>query len=112
MIANMTKSGAGPLLAVEDLRVYFRAAREPIRAVDGASFDVAAGETVALVGESGSGKSVTALSLARLVGGASYIAGGRVMFDGRDLAVLPLRDLMRPRGAAISYVFQELVQFR
>ncbi len=107
MIANMTKSGAGPLLAVEDLRVYFRAAREPIRAVDGASFDVAAGETVALVGESGSGKSVTALSLARLVGGASYIAGGRVMFDGRDLAVLPLRDLMRLRGAAISYVFQE-----
>ncbi len=107
MISNLPNSGAAPLLAVEDLRFYFRAARAPIRAVDGVSFDVAAGETVALVGESGSGKSVTALSLARLAGGAGYFAGGRVWFDGRDLVRLPPDELRRLRGAAISYVFQE-----
>ena len=107
MAALSQTSQDRPLLAVEDLRVYFRAARAPIRAVDGASFEIAPGETVALVGESGSGKSVTALSLARLVGGASYVAGGRVMFDGQDLTRLPLRDLVRLRGAAISYIFQE-----
>jgi oligopeptide/dipeptide ABC transporter ATP-binding protein len=106
-ILNSPESVAAPLLSVEDLRVYFRTEHDPIRAADGVSFNVAAGETVALVGESGSGKSVTALALTQLMGSAGYIAGGRILFDGRDLLRLPPDELRRLRGAAISYVFQD-----
>ncbi|MFN2351880.1 MAG: ATP-binding cassette domain-containing protein, partial [Kiritimatiellia bacterium] len=97
---------ATPLLSVEDLHVEFSAAA-PIRAVRGAGFTVAAGETVALVGESGSGKSVSALALTRLVAAPGRITAGRVMFDGQDLARLPQAELVRLRGSAISYIFQE-----
>ena len=60
-------AAASTLLQVENLRVYFFGGDHPVRAVDGVSFDIAEGETVALVGESGCGKSVTAMALARLV---------------------------------------------
>jgi len=95
------------LLSVKDLRVYFRTRSDPIRAVDGVSFDVAEGETVAMVGESGCGKSVTALSLAGLVALPAYNAGGEILFDGRDTANLGLAELQKIRGAEISYIFQE-----
>src|SRR5437879_2359386 len=77
-----------PLLEVEELRTHFFTRRGVIKAVDGVSFTLHAGETLALVGESGSGKSVTCLSLVRLVPEpAGRIVGGRVVFAGEDLQI-------------------------
>src|SRR5438552_9498091 len=77
---------SSPLLVVEDLKTYFFTRRGIAKAVDGVSFTLNAGETLALVGESGSGKSVTCLSLVRLVPEpAGKIVGGRVLFEGDDL---------------------------
>ncbi len=79
-----------------------------MRAVDGVSWDVNEGETVALVGESGCGKSVSALSVMRLVAGpAGRIEGGRILFKGRDLLALDERDMQGVRGREIAMVFQE-----
>jgi oligopeptide transport system ATP-binding protein len=97
-----------PLLDVRDLRTEFRTSTGVVRAVDGVTFDVRAGETLALVGESGCGKSVTALSVMRLIPvPPGRIAGGQVLFDGRDLLALPDRELRRVRGKDIGMVFQE-----
>ncbi|WP_336485556.1 ABC transporter ATP-binding protein [Methylobacterium nigriterrae] len=96
-----------PLLSVEDLSVAFRTREGETRAVDGVSFTIEPGETVALVGESGSGKSVTALSILRLLDGAAHHPGGRILFKGRDLLGLPERALREVRGADITMVFQE-----
>jgi peptide/nickel transport system ATP-binding protein len=79
-----------------------------VRAVDGVSFSVAAGETLAVVGESGCGKSVTSLSILRLVTSPpGRIVGGRVLFEGRDLLVLSEEEMRAIRGNAISMIFQE-----
>ncbi|MBP7829779.1 MAG: ABC transporter ATP-binding protein [Kiritimatiellae bacterium] len=97
-----------PLLEVRDLRVCFGPAARPARAVDGVSFQVGAGETVALVGESGCGKSVTALSLARLVPEPpGWYAGGQIRYAGEDLLQQPSAGLRGVRGREIAYVFQE-----
>jgi oligopeptide/dipeptide ABC transporter ATP-binding protein len=96
------------LLDVRDLRTEFRTSAGVVRAVDGVTFDVRAGETLALVGESGCGKSVTALSIMRLIPvPPGRIAGGQVLFDGRDLLALPDREMRRVRGKDIGMVFQE-----
>ncbi len=76
-------------------------------AVNDVSFEIRKGETLGLVGESGSGKSVTAFSLIRLVQPPGRVAGGRVMFQGRDLLTLPDADMRHVRGAGIGFVFQE-----
>ncbi|QLH76073.1 ABC transporter ATP-binding protein [Halosimplex rubrum] len=78
-------SDAAPLLAVEDLRTVFYTEREEIHAVDGVSFEIAAGETVGLVGESGSGKSVTARSILGLVDDPGAVEEGSIRFRGEDL---------------------------
>jgi len=96
-----------PLLDVQDLTVVFEGARAPVRAVDQVSFQIAAGETLGLVGESGSGKSVTAFSILRLIQPPGRIAGGRVLFEGRDLLTLPEPEMRQVRGARISLIFQE-----
>jgi oligopeptide/dipeptide ABC transporter ATP-binding protein len=75
--------------------------------VNDVSFEIRAGETLALVGESGSGKSVTALSIMRLVQAPGRIADGRLLFKGRDLLTLGDRDMQRVRGAEIALIFQE-----
>ena len=94
---------ADSLLSVRDLRATFEGERGPIRAVDGVSFDVEAGETVCLVGESGSGKTVTCESLTRLV--AAELEG-EIRFGGRNLLNLSESHLRDVRGSGIAHVFQ------
>jgi oligopeptide/dipeptide ABC transporter ATP-binding protein len=97
-----------PLLVVEDLRTYFVTRRGVIKAVDGVSFMLNAGETLALVGESGSGKSVTCLSLVRLVPEpAGRIVAGQVLFEGEDLLRKSAADMRRVRGKQIAMVLQD-----
>jgi len=95
-----------PLLAIDRLAVTFAGHEADIPAVRGVSFDIAAGETVALVGESGCGKSVTALALMGLLPGKTRV-GGSVQLNGRELVGLPPAELRRVRGAEIAMVFQE-----
>jgi oligopeptide/dipeptide ABC transporter ATP-binding protein len=94
-------------LEVEDLSIAFGPPSRPLTVVEGASFDVQAGETVALVGESGSGKSVTALAIMRLLEQPGRITAGRIRFAGQDLAALDERAMRRIRGDRIAMVFQE-----
>ncbi len=97
-----------PLLVVEDLKTYFFTRRGITKAVDGVSFTLHAGETLALVGESGSGKSVTCLSLVRLVPEpAGRIVGGRVLLDGEDLLRKTPSEMRRARGKQIAMVLQD-----
>jgi oligopeptide/dipeptide ABC transporter ATP-binding protein len=96
------------LLDVQDLQTQFTTGGGVVRAVDGVSWDVQEGETVALVGESGCGKSVSALSVMRLVAApAGRIVGGRVLFKGRDLLALSEEEMRRLRGREIAMIFQE-----
>ena len=104
----MAESTDNMLLRVDDLRTYFHPGENPVRAVDGVSFSIGRGETVALVGESGCGKSVTALSLGRLVPQPpGYYPTGRILFEGEDVLGMGEQALRRLRGREISYVFQE-----
>src|SRR5437016_4279447 len=97
-----------PLLSVRDLRTHFFTDEGVVRAVDGVSFDVAAGETLAVVGESGSGKSVTSLSILRLIPSPpGRIVSGAIRFRGRELLELSNEEMRRIRGREISMIFQE-----
>ena len=96
------------LLDVRDLHTHFAISGAVVRAVDGVSWDVFPGETVALVGESGCGKSVSALSVMRLVTRpAGRIVSGRIVFKGRDLLELSEDEMRRVRGKDIGMIFQE-----
>jgi oligopeptide/dipeptide ABC transporter ATP-binding protein len=96
------------LLEVRDLHTEFRTGAGTVRAVDGVSYTVERGETVAIVGESGSGKSVGALSILRLIPDPpGRVTGGEVWFDGRDLLKLPEETMREIRGGDIGMVFQE-----
>jgi peptide/nickel transport system ATP-binding protein len=92
-----------PVLAVERLAV----AIGPARVVDDVSFDLEAGEILALVGESGCGKSMTALAIVRLLPPVARPVSGRVLLEGHDLLVLPEAAMRRVRGARVAIVFQE-----
>ena len=97
-----------PLLSVRNLVTRFRTGRGNITAVDHVSFDVAAGETLAIVGESGSGKSVTALSILRLIPDPpGQIESGEILFDGKDLLKLSDQEIREVRGNRIAMIFQE-----
>src|SRR5512145_2850608 len=96
------------LLEVRNLRTTFMTAAGLVRAVDGVSWDVAQGETVALVGESGCGKSVSALSIMRLVAEpAGRIESGEIIYKGRDLLKLREDEMRSVRGREIGMIFQE-----
>jgi oligopeptide/dipeptide ABC transporter ATP-binding protein len=95
------------LLHVDGLRTVFATDAGAAPAVDGVEFRIARGETLGMVGESGCGKSVTALSIMRLVGPPGRIAGGSVVFEGRDLLAVSERELRRMRGNEIAMIFQE-----
>ncbi|MES3033214.1 MAG: ABC transporter ATP-binding protein [Gemmatimonadota bacterium] len=107
----MTASSAPPadvLLSLRDVRVTFRTADGTITPVDGVSFDIARGETLALVGESGCGKSLTALTLLRLIDAPGRIEpGSHIWFDGRDVLTLGDKDLRAIRGRQAAMIFQE-----
>jgi peptide/nickel transport system ATP-binding protein len=96
-----------PLLEVENLQTHFRTPDGVNRAVDGVSFAVERGETVAIVGESGCGKSVTANSILRLVPQPPGKIAGEIRFEGVDLLKLSERAMRNIRGNHISMVFQE-----
>jgi oligopeptide/dipeptide ABC transporter ATP-binding protein len=97
-----------PLLEVRGLHTEFRTGAGRVPAVDGISFAVEQGETVAIVGESGSGKSVSALSIMRLVADPpGRITGGQIVFDGHDLLSLSEAEMRQIRGRDIGMVFQE-----
>ena len=97
-----------PLLEIKDLHTEFRTGAGVVRAVDGVSYAVEQGETVAIVGESGSGKSVSALSILRLIPDPpGRITRGEVLFAGRDLMQLPDAQMREVRGGDIGMVFQE-----
>jgi oligopeptide/dipeptide ABC transporter ATP-binding protein len=97
-----------PLLRLENLTVGFDTETGHLTAVDGITLDAPRGKTLGIVGESGSGKSVTALAIMRLLPQPSgKITAGRILFDGQDLATLPLEKLRQIRGQRIGMVFQE-----
>jgi oligopeptide/dipeptide ABC transporter, ATP-binding protein, C-terminal domain len=96
------------ILQVKDLRTYFNTDEGVVKAVDGVSFDLRKGETLGIVGESGSGKSVTNLSIINMIPNPpGRIAGGEVIFDGRDLIKMPLKEIRQIRGNKISMIFQD-----
>ena len=96
-----------PLLSVRDLRVTFGTRDGDVCAVQGVSFDVREGETIAIVGESGSGKSVTANSLMRLNFGSDVRIEGQILLSGRDILAMSDEDVRRLRGNEMAMIFQD-----
>jgi ABC-type dipeptide/oligopeptide/nickel transport system ATPase component len=101
-------SKAAPILQVMDLRIRFQSRHGIEQAVDGVSFTLHAGETLAIVGESGSGKSVTALALTRLLPSPPQCRiDGSILYRGRDTLTSNASELQALRGRQIAYIFQE-----
>jgi oligopeptide transport system ATP-binding protein len=95
------------LLDVRELTTVFRSRGGEVRAVDGVSYEVEAGRSLAIVGESGSGKSVSALSVLRLVPSPGEVVSGKVLFDDRDLLGVSETEIRQTRGRDIAMVFQD-----
>ena len=95
------------LLEVENLQTHFGTIDGVVRAVEGLSFHIEAGETVAIVGESGCGKSVTSMSILRLIQEPPGKIAGRITFQGKNLLDLPDVEMRKIRGKDISMIFQE-----
>lgn len=100
---------APPILEVRDLQTTFSLTKSlSVRAVDGVSFDVNKGETLAIVGESGSGKSVTSLSIMGLLPkDTGRVSGGSIKLNGREITTLDDRAMRDIRGKQIGMIFQE-----
>jgi oligopeptide transport system ATP-binding protein len=99
--------GDNALLTIDNLETHFHVGKRVVKAVDGISLAVQAGETLALVGESGCGKSVTAMSILRLVPEPPARMRGRILFEGRDLLTMTPDEVRDVRGKDISMIFQE-----
>ena len=105
----MTDKGksAPPVLELDNARIsYFTRAGE-INVVPGVSFKLAQGEAIGLVGESGCGKSTVAFSIVRYLGGAGRLTGGRILFEGRDMAKMSEAELRQLRGRRLAMVYQD-----
>jgi len=104
----MSANKQEPLLQVKDLHTMFHVEGKEAHAVNGVSFDIHPGEMLGIVGESGSGKSVTSLSIMRLIPDPpGEIAGGQILFGGRDLLKLSFDEMRSIRGKEIAMIFQE-----
>jgi peptide/nickel transport system ATP-binding protein len=101
------RTAGGALLAVRDLEVEFRSSAGPVRAVNGVSLEIAAGETVGLVGESGSGKSVTSRAIMGLLPPKTSRVRGSITLTGDELVGLPEKRYRKIRGERIGMVFQD-----
>ena len=96
------------LLEIDNLQTHFFTSAGVVKAVDGITYDVAPGETVAVVGESGCGKSVSAMSILRLIPNPpGRVVGGSIRFDGKDLLALTDAQMRNVRGRDIGMIFQE-----
>jgi oligopeptide transport system ATP-binding protein len=95
------------LLKVKGLKTQFPTRDGLVKAVDGVDFELNPGETLGIVGESGSGKSVTVLSIMRLLQHPGRIAGGEILFKGRDLVKVSQGEMEEIRGAEIAMIFQD-----
>ena len=98
---------SGAVLTVRDLRTVFPSDAGPVTTVDGVSFSLGAGETLAVVGESGSGKTMTFLSVLRLVPPPGRVMSGEVLFEDMNIGTLSASAMRRIRGAGIAMVFQD-----
>ncbi len=107
MTISVAADTDAPLLQVEDLRTYFFMRAGTVKAVDGVSFDLRAGQVLGLVGESGSGKTVTGFSILGLIDPPGRNVGGKVLFKGRDLLTTSEAELRAIRGARIAMIFQD-----
>jgi peptide/nickel transport system ATP-binding protein len=94
------------LLIVDCLKVYYRTARGPLKAVDGVSFSVQKGEILGLVGESGCGKTTVALATLKLLPSSAQILGGKVLLDDDDLLTKTEQQMKEVRWKKISIIFQ------
>src|SRR3712207_263565 len=95
------------LLSVRDLSTHYLTGGDPVRAVDGVSFDVAPGEILGLVGESGCGKTTVGFSLLRLLPPVARVVGGQILFEGEDLLAMDETQMRALRGNRIAMVFQD-----
>jgi peptide/nickel transport system ATP-binding protein len=95
------------LLEIRDLHTFFKTKRGIVKAVNGVTYSIDQGKTLGLVGESGSGKSVSAMSIIKLLDGNGYIESGEIIFDGKNLADVPIKEMTHIRGNDISVIFQE-----
>ncbi len=106
MLPDAQPSNDAPLLAVRDLRTHVFTRRGVVKAVNGVSFQVRAGETLGLVGESGSGKTMTCLSILRLLPRGARIVSGEIWLQGTNLATVSEAAMERVRGKQIGMVLQ------
>lgn len=95
------------LLEVRDLKIQYETRAGIVKAVDGVNFWVDGGETLGIVGESGCGKSQTALGIMRLIRPPGTIAGGQVIYDGRDLTQITEQEMQKVRGNQVAMIFQD-----
>lgn len=96
-----------PLLEIKNLQTHFHVGKRVVKAVDGISLSVRAGEMLAIVGESGCGKSVTAMSIMRLLPQPPAVYQGEILFEGQDILKMPMDKMRDIRGKDISMIFQE-----
>lgn len=96
-----------PILQVKNLQTHFFTKSGVLKAVDGVSFKIGAGEIIGLVGESGSGKSITGFSILGLVDAPGRIVGGQILFKGRDMTNIPPAEMQKLRGSRIAMIFQD-----
>jgi peptide/nickel transport system ATP-binding protein len=104
---SSASTSSAPTLQVDGLRTHFFTKAGIVKAVDDVSFSIARGQVLGLVGESGSGKTVTGFSIIGLIDPPGRIAGGRILFQGQDLAGLSEERMRRLRGARIAMIFQD-----